>query len=64
MMLIPHCISQHKITERHRQARTYHLLSDHDNEAGQSGAPDARNREELGEAREVVGLPHDARLNL
>ena len=43
---------------------TYHLLSDHDDEAGKGSAPHARNGEQLSKACEVVGLAHDTGLNL
>ena len=44
--------------------RTHHLLGDHDNETGKCGPPHARNGEELSKACEIVGLAHNAGLNL
>jgi len=43
---------------------TYHLLSNHDNEAGKGSAPHARNGEQLSKACKVVGLAHNTSLDL
>ena len=66
-MLIPHYRKLAPFRDIYtslQNCNTYHLLSDHDNEAGKSGAPHARNGEELSKACEIVGLAHNAGLNL
>jgi len=67
MMLIPHCRKLAPFPDTHtplQKWNTYHLLSDHDNEAGKCGASHTRNGKQLSKACEVVGLAHDAGLNL
>ena len=66
MILIPHCQKLAPLRQHTPLCgwSTHHLLGDHDNETGKSGAPHARYGEQLSESREVVGLAHDAGLDL
>lgn len=66
-MLIPHYRKSAPFRDTYtslQKLNTYHLLGDHDNEAGKCGAPHTRNGEQLSKACEVVGLAHDTSLDL